>query len=369
MGDDNKIRVLIADDSAFMRKVLRDLLERDPQIEIAGEARDGRDAVRLSEELHPDVICMDLLMPHMDGLEATEIIMSSKPRPILVVSSETKEGAEPAVRALELGAIDFVGKPSAGVDLDMAKVSGELVRKVKLAAKVHVVRTAARKVPKEQPPATATSPAVEEPAPAPPPTSLKMPVVVIAASTGGPQTLMQVMPQFPETFSGAVLIVQHMPGEFTSVFSRQLAEVCTVRVKEAEPGEMMRPGIAYVCPGTHHMRVSITGRLLLEDGPRVNGYKPNADITLESAAGFAGQFVVAVILTGMGGDAVNGAETVKSKGGYVIAQDEASSVVFGMNGEVIRRGVADHIVSPDGVYAAIAKRLLYLVGAARVGAL
>jgi two-component system chemotaxis response regulator CheB len=267
MGDDNKIRVLIADDSAFMRKVLRDLLERDPQIEIAGEARDGRDAVRMSEELRPDVICMDLLMPHMDGLQATEIIMSTKPRPILVVSSETKDGAEPTVRALELGAIDFVGKPSAGIDLDMASVSGELVRKVKLAAKVHVVRTAARKAampgePVADPP---SPPIASQPLPPRTLSHMKMPLVVIAASTGGPQTLMQIMPQFPESFVGAVLIVQHMPGDFTSVFSKQLAEVSAMRVKEAERGEMMREGTAYICPGTHHMRVSITGRLLLED--------------------------------------------------------------------------------------------------------
>lgn len=367
MGDDGKIRVLVADDSAFMRKVLRDLLERDPQIEVAGEARDGRDAVRLSEELRPDVICMDLLMPHMDGLEATEIIMSSNPRPILVVSSVTKDGAEPTVRALELGAIDFVGKPSAGIDLDMATVSAELVRKVKLAAKVHVVRTAAPKMAKEAAPTKPPEPS--EPAPLRTSPSQKMPLVVIAASTGGPQTLMQVIPQFPADFSGVVLIVQHMPGDFTGTFSAQLAAVSALRVKEAEPGEMMRAGTAYLCPGAHHMRVSITGRLLLEDSPRVNGYRPCADITMESAASYAGQHTLAVVLTGMGGDAVNGAEAVRKKGGFVIAQDEALSVVFGMNGEVIRRGVADHIVSPDGVYAAVAKRILYLTGAARVGAL
>jgi two-component system chemotaxis response regulator CheB len=380
MSVTGKIRVLIVDDSAFMRKVLHSIVLAEPGFEVAGEARDGREAVAQTEALKPDVITMDINMPHIDGLQATEQIMSTNPRPIVIVSSESKEGAEITLKALELGAIDFVAKPSSGVDLDMSSVRDELVRKLRVAAKVRVVRTAARtklaqeiatSAPRTEP---GVVPGPKEPArnggaPPAPRSHNKFPLIVIAASTGGPATLMKFVPAFPKDFPGAVIIVQHMPGSFTSQFSQQLSESCAIRVKEAEAGEIVAPGTVYICPGSHHLRVSPTGRMTLDDGPRILGYRPCADVTLESVAEFAGPMSVGVILTGMGNDGTRGAQAVKNASGYVIAQDEATSVIFGMNAEAIRAGTVDQVLPIENVFAAIEKRIFYVHGASRVGAL
>ena len=374
-----KIRVLIADDSAFMRKVLHSILLAEPGFEVAGEARDGREAVSQADALKPDVITMDINMPHVDGLQATEQIMSTNPRPIVVVSSESREGAEITLKALELGAIDFVAKPNSGVDLDMSSVRDELVRKLRVAAKVRVVRTASRtkvahevanSAPRTEPgvvPRPKSEPA-RAAAPAQARSNSKFPLVVIAASTGGPATLMKFLPVFPREFPGAILVVQHMPGTFTSQFSQQLSETCAVKVKEADAGEILLPATVYICPGSHHMRVSATGRVTLDDGPRILGYRPCADVTLESAAEYAGALAVGVILTGMGNDGARGAQTMKNAGGYVIAQDEATSVIFGMNAEAIRAGAVDQVLPIENIFPAIEKRILFVHGSPRVGA-
>jgi len=379
MSASSKVRVLIVDDSAFMRKVLHSILLAERGFEVVGEARDGREAVAQADALKPDVITMDINMPHVDGLQATEQIMSTNPRPIVVVSSESREGAEVTLKALELGAIDFVAKPSSGVDLDMSSVRDELVRKLRVAAKVRVVRTASRtKIAHE----IASSAPRTEPGVSPGPKSdsqringsasrsnAKFPIVVIAASTGGPATMMKFLPAFPKDFPGAVLVVLHMPGTFTSQFSEQLSGTASIRVKEAEAGEILAPGTAYVCPGSHHLRVSATGRATLDDGPRILGYRPCADVTLESTAQYAGPLSVGVILTGMGNDGVRGAQVMKNVGGCVIAQDEATSVIFGMNAEAIRSGVVDQVLPIEEIFSAIEKRILAVCGSSRAGAL
>ena len=383
-----RIRVLIVDDSAFMRKVLQSIIMADPQMEVAGEARDGREAVSMAESLTPDVITMDINMPHMDGLQATELIMSKNPKPIVIVSSESREGADITLKALELGAIDFVAKPSSGIDLDMNSVREELCRKLKMAAKVRVVRTATRSkmaqeiasaAPRIEPAPKAAAVAAPAARPAVAPASLsapavrsvngKFPIVVVAASTGGPATLMRFIPSFTAEFAGAVLLVQHMPANFTSQFSQQLSEIAAIKVKEAEAGEIVQPGMLYVCPGSHHLRMSPTGRVSLDDGPRIAGYRPCADLTLETVAAFAGPLSIAVILTGMGNDGSRGVQAVKQAGGYVIAQDEPTSVIFGMNAEAIKTGAVDQVLPLENIYQAIEKRVLYVFGAAKVGAL
>ncbi len=383
-----KIRVLIADDSAFMRKVLHSIIASDPGFDVLGEARDGRDAVSQAESLKPDGITMDINMPHMDGLQATELIMSQNPRPIVIVSSESREGAEPTLKALELGAIDFVAKPSGGIDLDMNTVRDELMRKLRMAAKVRVVRTATRS--KLQQEIAASAPRTEPISPvvaslraasAAVPSNGngngsgvnrpngKFPIVVIAASTGGPATLMKFVPMFPQEFAGAVLLVQHMPASFTSQFTQQLAEISQIKIKDAEAGEIISPGTFYVCPGSHHLRVSPTGRITLDDGPRISGYRPCVDVTLETVAHYAGPMGISAILTGMGNDGSRGVQAIKSGGGYVIAQDEATSVIFGMPGEAIKTGAVDQVLPIDSIYPAIEKRVLYIYGAQKVGAL
>ncbi len=368
MAASSRIRVLIVDDSAFMCRVLESIIVAQPELEVVGQARDGREAIAMVQSGKPDVITMDINMPHMDGLQATEVIMSTNPAPIVIVSSESREGAEPTLRALELGAVDFVAKPSSGVDLDMESIRDELVRKIKVAAKVRVVRSAVRS--KQTTKFVGEfSPAPRVPAPTNGGGKSRVPIVVIAASTGGPQTLMRLVPAFPQDFPGAVVLVQHMPGTFTSQFTTQLAGAAAIKVKEAEPGEIISPRTLYVCPGTHHLRLSPTGRITLDDGERVNGYRPCADLTLETAASFAGPMTVGVILTGMGNDGSRGVQAVKAAGGHVIAQDESTSVIFGMPGEAVKTGAVDQVLPIDNVYSAVEKRVLYLFGAAKVGAL
>src|SRR6516225_1969565 len=367
-----KFRVLVVDDSAFMCKVLEAIFNADELLQVVGKARDGREAIALAETLKPDVITMDLNMPHLDGLEATAHIMTSNPRPIVVVSSETREGAASTLKALELGAIEFVTKPSGGIDLDMQSVKEDLLRKVRMAAKVRVVRTASRMVNGVQSLAAKPRPANPTPRPTTPATNfsndMRFPVVVLAASTGGPATIMRMAPGFTRDFPAAVFLVQHMPASFTSQYALQLAEFTNIRVQEAEHNESVQAGVLYICPGGHHLRVAPTGRIQLDATTgRIEGYLPNIDVTMESVAAFAGAMSIGVVLTGMGCDGARGAKAIKSAGGYVVAQDEATSVIFGMNAEAIKAGVVDHTLGIDEIYAAIEKRVLGLSKTAPVG--
>ena len=368
-----KFRVLIVDDSAFMRKVLEAIFNADGQLQVIGHAKDGREAIALSESLKPDVITMDLNMPHMDGLQATANIMTHNPRPIVVVSSETKEGASSTLKALELGAIDFVTKPSSGIDLDMQSVKEELLRKVRVAAKVRVVRTASRFANAVQAPAKAASTSVIASRPvrsvSSEPVDFRFPVVVLAASTGGPATVMRLAPGFTRDFPAAVILVQHMPATFTTQYALQLTEFTGIRVKEAELNEALQPGTLYICPGAQHLRVTPTGRIELDAiSGRIEGYLPNIDVTMESVASYAAAMSIGVVLTGMGSDGARGARAIKNAGGFVLAQDEATSVIFGMPAEAIKAGVVDQVLGIDDIYAAIEKRVLGLSRATPVGA-
>src|SRR5208283_4146897 len=367
-----KFRVLVVEDSTFMRRVLESIFNSDDQLQVVGHATDGREAIAMAESLKPDVITMDLNMPHMDGLQATAHIMTTNPRPIVVVSSETREGADKTLKALELGAIEFVTKPSAGIDLDMQSSKEELIRKVRMAAKVRVVRTASRMVTAVQgagmgPAAPVQRVRLAQSTPIVP-AELRFPVVVLAASTGGPATVMRMAPGFTRDFPAAVFLVQHMPAAFTTQYALQLAEFTGVRVKEAEAGESVQPGTLYICPGGQHLRVTPTGRIQLDSTTgRIEGYLPNIDVTMESVAAYAGAMSIAVVLTGMGSDGARGARAIKSAGGLVLAQDEATSVIFGMPAEAIKAGVVDHVLGLDDIYPAIEKRVLGLTRMAPVG--
>ena len=366
-----KFRVLIVDDSTFMRKVLETILNSDDQLQVVGQAKDGREAVTLAESLKPDVITMDINMPHVDGLQATAQIMTTNPRPIVIVSSESREGAASTLKALELGAIEFVAKPSSGIDLDMQSVKDDLLRKVRMSAKVRVVRTASRLASTLQ--AVSNSPATspQRVAPRPQPTApldQRFPIVVLGASTGGPATVMRLAPGFTRDFPAAVFLVQHMPATFTTQYAAQLAEFTSIRVKEAEPNEPVQPGTLYICPGAQHLRITPTGRIQLDStSGRINGYLPNIDVTMETAAAYAGAMTIGVVLTGMGNDGAAGAKAVRNAGGLVIAQDEATSVIFGMPAEAIKAANVEQVLPLDDIYAAIEKRVINICKATPAG--
>lgn len=365
-----KFRVLIVDDSAFMRKVLENIFNADDMLQVAGHAKDGREAVAMAESLKPDVITMDINMPHVDGLQATAEIMTTNPRPIVVVSSESRDGAASTLKALELGAIEFVGKPSSGVDLDMQSVKEDLLRKVRMAAKVRVVRTASRLASTVQKTGSASQPARPEPSRAASHAApdQRFPVVVLAASTGGPATVMRLAPGFTREFPAAVILVQHMPAAFTTQYAAQLTEFTGIRVKEAESNESLQPGTLYICPGGHHLRVTASGRIQLDGSSgRINGYLPSIDVTLESVAAYAGAMSIGAILTGMGNDGANGAKAIKAAGGLVLAQDEATCVIFGMPSEAIKAGAVDQVLGIDDIYPAIEKRVIGICRTAPVG--
>ena len=368
---DKKIRVLIVDDSPFMCKVLENIFNGDRQLQVVGCAKDGREAVAMAESLKPDVITMDINMPRVDGLQATAQIMTSNPRPIVVVSSESREDASGVLKALELGAIEFVGKPSSRIDLDMEQVKEELLRKVRMAAKVRVVRTASRLASSVQ------SGVASHPAPAPQrkghtplaAPEQRFPVIVVGASAGGPATVMRLAPGFKKEFPAAVFLVQHMPALFTTQFAVQLAEFTSIGVKEAEQDEVVAPGTLYICPGGQHLRISSNGKIRLDGASgRIHGYLPNIDVTMEAAAAFAGPMSIGVILTGMGNDSTAGAKAIKAAGGLVLAQDEATSVIFGMPSEAIKAGAVDKVLPIDDIYPAIEKRVMALCKLAPVGA-
>jgi len=366
-----KFRVLIVDDSTFMRKVLETILNSDDQLQVVGQAKDGREAITLAESLKPDVITMDINMPHVDGLQATAQIMTTNPRPIVIVSSESREGASSTLKALELGAIEFVAKPSSGIDLDMQSVKEDLLRKVRMSAKVRVVRTASRLASTVQAVKTgpATPPARPFSRPQPTaPVDQRFPIVVFGASTGGPATVMRLAPGFTRDFPAAVFVVQHMPATFTTQYAAQLAEFTSIRVKEAEPNEPIQPGTLYICPGAQHLRISPTGRIQLDGtSGRINGYLPNIDVTMETAASYAGAMTIGVVLTGMGNDGAAGAKAIQAAGGLVIAQDEATSVIFGMPAEAIKAANLEHVLALDDIYAAIEKRIIGICKASPVG--
>ncbi len=366
-----KFRVLIVDDSTFMRKVLETILNSDDQLQVVGQAKDGREAITLAESLKPDVITMDINMPHVDGLQATAQIMTTNPRPIVIVSSESREGASSTLKALELGAIEFVAKPSSGIDLDMQSVREDLLRKVRMSAKVRVVRTASRLASTVQAvnpnPATAAARAAARPQPTAP-IDQRFPIVVLGASTGGPATVMRLAPGFTRDFPAAVFLVQHMPASFTTQYAAQLAEFTSIRVKEAEPNEPIQPGTLYICPGAQHLRITPTGRIQLDGtSGRINGYLPNIDVTMESAASYAGAMTIGVVLTGMGNDGAAGAKAIQSAGGLVIAQDEATSVIFGMPAEAIKAAHVEHVLPLEDIYSAIEKRVIGICKSSPVG--
>ena len=339
-----RIRVLVVDDSALMRKLIPTILERDPSIEVIGTAMDGAFALKKIEEFHPDVITLDLEMPRMDGLEALRLIMRRAPMPVIVFSTHSKEGAYSTFKALALGAIDFVAKPRDAAAGHLDAVAVELIEKIKIAK-----RASGRKIRASV--EVETNPPQKKPVRGTLPPSR---IVAIGISTGGPNALQYVLSQIPADFAATILIVQHMPEGFTEMFARRLDECCALDVHEARSGDLLVAGRVLICPGNRHMMVRRMPRgdmAVLSDGPPVNGHRPSADVLFHSVAREFNLTSVGVLMTGMGDDGAEGLGAIQSAGGMTVAQSEDTCVVSGMPRAAILKGYANKIISLESLSA------------------
>jgi two-component system chemotaxis response regulator CheB len=341
LSESKRIKVLIVDDSAFARYTISKNICSDGNIEIMGTSHDGYDAIKKVKLLKPDVVTMDIQMPHLDGLQALEKIMSDCPTPTIMLSSLTSEGAEATIKALELGAVDFFLKPSLTDLNDKDLLFNELIKKIKYASGANINRlTGNREIiyKKESTDSGSFSKSVKTEY------SDITKLIIIASSTGGPRSLYQIIPTIPSNIPAAILIVQHMPPKFTATMAERLNELSAIDIKEAQTGDEIIEGRALIAPGGYHMIVGKNKKILItEDKPR-SGLRPAVDVTMESAVNVYGRHCTGVILTGMGHDGTEGASLIKAAGGTVLAQDEESCVVFGMPRSVIENGLANKVV-------------------------
>jgi two-component system chemotaxis response regulator CheB len=343
----NRIKVLCVDDSALIRDLLSEIIKSQPDMEVVAVAPDPLVARDLIKRHNPDVLTLDVEMPRMDGLDFLERLMRLRPMPVLMVSSLTQAGSEITLRALELGALDFVAKPSLGIRSGMLEYANDIAEKIRAAAKS---RPRQARQAQAAPRATLKAPLVS---------SEKL--IIIGASTGGTEAIRAVLEPLPAN-SPAILITQHMPGGFTRSFAERLNRLCNVTVKEASDGERVLPGHAYIAPGDAHLQLARSGAnyvARLDDGPPVNRHRPSVDVLFHSAATQAGRNAIGVILTGMGKDGAAGLLEMRQAGSSTLAQDEASCVVFGMPREAIALGGAGEVIGLDD----IPERLMALVAA------
>ena len=337
MGD-SKVNVLIVDDSALMRRMLGDILSSDPRINVVGVAKDGVECLTKIKQLSPDVVTLDVEMPNKDGITALEEIMKTNPLPIIMVSSLTQEGAQVTLKALSLGCMDFVAKPSGAISLNIKEVGAELISKI-VGAKGARVRPMGASAVRCAAPRTASAPVHKRE---------KRDIIAIAASTGGPMALQQLLSCLPGNFPVPVVITQHMPKDFTASFAKRLDSLSNLTVFEAEEGMDLKPGHAYVAPGGSHLlvkrRSNRTPYCGLSDAPPVLSVKPSANIMFFSVVDEFGGKAVAVILTGMGRDGADGATKLRAKGAYVIAESQESCVVYGMPKAAVEAGAVDELL-------------------------
>lgn len=363
------IKVVVVDDSAFMRKAISTMLAKDPEIDVVATARDGEEGLELIRKHNPDVVTLDIEMPRMDGLTALRHIMMEMPRPVLMVSSLTSEGAEATLKALDLGAVDFIPKQLSKVSLDIVKIEASLISKVKIVASRKMMHSRPRTATTARPAAPVSAPSRYEPrgagagvpaAVTSPGGAAKRDVVVIGVSTGGPPAVQKVLSAFPANFPASIVIAQHMPAAFTGPFAKRLDGLCQIAVKEAEPGDRLKAGCAFIAPGGKHLLLKqLVSRVDLEIStePASALYKPSANVLIGSAAEAVGRRALGVILTGMGNDGMEGIRTLKQKGGRALAQSDATCVVYGMPKAIVDAGLSDEIVDIDDMAQAIMNNL------------
>lgn len=339
------IRVLIVDDSQYMRFVLSKILKEAAGIEVIGEARDGVDALRLIEELGPDVVTLDVEMPRMDGMETLVRIMEKRPTPVIMVSQHTGAGMDVTIKALEAGAVDFVRKPEGRDSLTLSRISVELVEKIRVAAVAKLGDSAS-------PVAAQPEKILMRRLPTQPEGVEK--IIVIGSSTGGPKALVSVLSRLPGDVPFGIFIVQHMPAGFTAALAARLNNISALSVSEAKDGDRISAGRALLAPGGFHMRIMKNGSVHLSDENPVNGVRPAVDLTMRDAAGVFGDKVVGVVLTGMGVDGTSGCAHIKLKKGITIAQLGMTCVVNGMPASVINAGLADRVIALDKIAGELA---------------
>lgn len=334
------IRVLLIDDSPIALHILQRLLSRAPDIQVTGTAANGKEALDLLPALKPDVICTDLHMPVMDGLEFTRAVMNKFPCPILVVSVSVEPGTLNVFRMLEAGAVDVYPKPCGILEADQEKQAREFASKIRIVAGVHVFRRAGA--------------VMRAPLPHPLPPHAPMRIVVIGASTGGPQALREILSHLPAGFPVPVMCVQHIGTSFLSEMVAWLAEVSLLPVRKAAQGEVPQAGVVYFAPEDTHLKLDDGGRFDLSQTPPCDGHRPSITVTMRAAARRFGASAVGVLLTGMGRDGAEGLADIAAAGGVTIAQDEASSVVYGMPREAVVLGAVQHVVPLEQIAPALA---------------
>lgn len=336
------IRVLVVDDSAFMRKLITEIINADPELEVAGYARNGQDALKKLANLEVDVITLDVEMPIMDGLETLKHIMATKPRPVVMLSSRTQKGSETTIQALALGAVDFIFKPSGPISPDLDTIASEITEKVRLAATARLQKLRVDKPLRSI--KLAKLPVFDRPI-----IGAADKLVVIGSSTGGPKALEEVLTSIPPNFPAGIVVVQHMPKDFTRSFAERLNNLCSFPVHEASDGQLVENGTVLIAPGDYHLVITNEKRVKLNQDERVMFLRPAIDVTMANLPDIYGNKILGVILTGMGRDGAQGMAGIKRGGGITIAQDKATSTIYSMPRIVAEEGNADYILPLDQI--------------------
>lgn len=376
MSNLQKTKLLVVDDSAFMRKLISDFFSDHLHIEVIGAARNGKDAIKKIEQLKPDVVTMDVEMPEMNGMEALKEIMQKYPLPVIMLSSTTKRGAENTLMAMEYGAVDFVAKPSGSISLDLHKIKDELVRKVEEASKVTV-----SKLRKPYEKSTVASRAIRQPlhneesklkSMTKPTIKIDVPtqktewsktskkIILIGTSTGGPRALQEVITKIPANVDAPILIVQHMPAGFTKSLAARLDQLSEIHVKEAEQGDLLQKGTAYIAPGGYHLKLRKVGSAFAvvldnQEPPRA-GHRPSVDVLFEDVSQYSEFDKIAVIMTGMGYDGSKGLVSLKKTGNVTaIAESAETCIVYGMPKAAVETQLVDEVADVDDIARTIMK--------------
>lgn len=364
----SKVKVLIVDDSAFMRKLISDFLSEHPEIDVVGTARNGEDALKKWRTFRPDVVTLDVEMPVMNGLDVLKVMMKEEPIPVVMLSSTTKEGTDTTLQAIQAGAVDFVAKPSGSISIDLHRIKAELIEKVLSASNANLSKLPGKQQSSsvsdvnkfsvqpvkgtrkfERKPGAGKAGVMRE--------GGEKKIVCIGTSTGGPRALQQVLTSLPKDFGAPILIVQHMPAGFTQSLANRLDSICEIAVKEAEEGELLQKGTAYIAPGGYHLEVKAVGTghavSLGKSEPR-NGHRPSVDVMFESVSCARNLSKIIVVMTGMGTDGAKGLIEMK-KSGFVkaIAESQETSIVFGMPKAAIATNLVDEVVNVENIAQSI----------------